>query len=176
MPQIVKTLTAEGIYNNTAYSRFVDSGKYFGEYNALADNGEVYIIRGSSETKQWYAYLCVAPTVADKSNFAAMLRGYQPSGEVSEVFKTKKALTTAIEEGTAGFKPWTKAPYEFVRTGQVPADTPTAQTPIRPKATAKSGVREVAPDISSPADGLPKWTWYLAAVVVVAVAIALLNN
>ena len=95
MPKIIKTVTADGIYNDSALAGFVDSGKYFGEYNALADNGELYIIRGSSETKEWYAFKCVSPSVSDKTKFKKMLRGYEPTGETSEVFKTKKALKTA---------------------------------------------------------------------------------
>ena len=51
MPKILKTVTAEKIYSFPAYERFVASGKYFGEYNSLADNGEIFIIRGDSESK-----------------------------------------------------------------------------------------------------------------------------
>ena len=48
-----------------------------------------------------------------------MLMGYEPTGDVSDTFKTKKALTTALEEDTARFKPWDEPPYNFVRYGQL---------------------------------------------------------
>ena len=112
MPKIIKTVSGDAIYNNGP-EYVIDSGKYFGEYNSLADNGDIYIIRGDSEVREWWAYRCIAPTVSEKSNFFKMLAGSNPTGEQSEVFKTKKALTTAIEEGTAGFAPWKKIPREF---------------------------------------------------------------
>tara|TARA_B100000700_G_scaffold255220_1_gene287855 strand:- start:221 stop:748 length:528 start_codon:yes stop_codon:yes gene_type:complete len=112
MPKIIKTVGADAIYNN-ASQEFLNSGKHFGEYNSLADNGDIYIIRGDSEIKEWFAYRCIAPSVSDQSSFYKMLAGYEPTGEVSETFKTKKALTTALEEETAGFTPWEQTPKCF---------------------------------------------------------------
>ena len=155
MPKILKTVSAEKIYSFRAYERFVASGKYFGEYNSLADNGEIFIIRGDSESKEWFAWRCHSPQVADKSDFKKMLMGYEPTGDVSDTFKTKKALTTALDADTAGFKPWDEPPYDFVRCGQI-----------------KTARRSTADDDS--AVKLPSWIWYLAAAVVVAVGIAIL--
>ena len=75
MPKILKTVTAEKIYSFPAYKRFVTSGKHFGEYNSLADNGEIFIIRGDSESKEWFAWRCHSPQVADKiktTNFSIL--------------------------------------------------------------------------------------------------------
>ena len=91
MPKILKTVTAEKIYSFPAYKRFVASGKHFGEYNSLADNGEIFIIRGDSESKEWFAWRCHSPQVADKTDFKKMLMGYEPTGDVSDTFKTKRA-------------------------------------------------------------------------------------
>ena len=102
MPKILKTVTSEKIYSFPAYKRFVESGKYFGGYNSLADNGEIFIIKRDSKIKEWFAWRCHSPGVTDKTDFKKMLMGYEPTGDVSDTFKTKKALTTAIEEGTAG--------------------------------------------------------------------------
>ena len=81
--------------------------------------------------------------------------GYELTGDVSETFKTKKALTTALKEDTAGSKPWGKPPYDFVRCGQI-----------------KTARRSTADDDS--AVKLPSWIWYLAAALVVAIGIAIL--
>ncbi len=123
MPKLIKTVGADSIYNQAQYNasleRLINSGKYFGAYNALADNGEIYIISGDSEVKEWFAYRCVSPSVSEKTKFNKMLAGYEPTGETSRIFKTKKALTTAIEEGNAGFETWEKPPKVFVKSGQV---------------------------------------------------------
>ena len=163
MPKILKTVTAEGIYNTPALQRLVDSGKYFGEYNALADNGEVFIIRGSSDIKEWYAWRCISPSVGEKTNFTKMLTGYETTGEVSKKFKTKKALTTAIEEGTAGFEPWNETPWEFIKSGQAKNDR---DWPVTPGATASS----------SSGPKLPGWVWFLLLVIVVAIIVNAANS
>ena len=155
MPKILKTVTAEKIYSFHAYKRFVASGKHFGEYNSLADNGEIFIIWSDPESKEWFAWRCHSPHVEDKTDFKKMLMGYEPTGDVSDTFKTKKALTTALEEDTAGFKPWDEPPDVFVRCGQIK--------------TARLSTTDDGSTVK-----LPSWIWYLAAALVIAVGIAIL--
>ena len=81
--------------------------------------------------------------------------GYELTGDVSDTYKTKKALTTAIKEDTAGFRSWYEPPYDFVRCGQI-----------------KIAEHSMASDDSEVK--LPSWIWYVAAAVVIAVGIAIM--
>ena len=101
MPKIIKSKSADAIYgdqSSKAQKVINDKSVYFGEYNYLADNGEVYILRGDSASKKWYAYRCLAPEVQNKTNFYDMLAKCKPTGEVSKTCKTKKELTDSIEK------------------------------------------------------------------------------
>ena len=156
MPKIIKTVGADAIYNQ-ASEKFLNSGKYFGEYNSLADNGDIFIIRGDSEIKEWFAYRCVAPSVLEQSSFYKMLAGYEPTGEVSEIFKTKKALTTALEEETAGFAPWEKTPKYFrgQRTsGRIPSrksfSTATDDEVLSLESEIEIGSQDLKPPLKKP--------------------------
>ena len=78
----------------------------------LADNGDIYLVNGDSDSKEWNAYRHVSPAVEDKTDFWLMHMACVPTGEISKTFKTKKALITALEEGTAEFHKDEKKYYE----------------------------------------------------------------
>ena len=172
MLKIIKTVGADAIYNN-ASQKFLDSGKYFGEYNSLADNGDIFIIRGDSEIKEWFAYRCIAPSVSDQSSFYKMLAGYEPTGEISETFKTKKALTIALEEETAGFAPWEQTPKCFrgLRTrsyssSRRPINTSTEEDVLVVGREMERRSQDLKPPLKNP--------WMIPAILFVGVFIAVL--
>ena len=114
MTKILKSVSANALYSdesNKAQKIVNDKNNIFGDYTSLADNEEVYIINGSE--KEWIAYRCIAPSVKNKTNFYDMVLGCKPTGEESEVFETKKALTSEIEMNTITWKYWDKIPKAF---------------------------------------------------------------
>ena len=120
MTKIIKSVSADALYSdqsNKAQKIVNDKNSIFGNYTYLADNEEVYIIDGSG--KEWIAYRCIAPNVENKTNFYDMVYCCKPTEEESEVFKTKKALTMAIEMNTITWKKWETIPKGFRKTNKL---------------------------------------------------------
>ena len=76
----------------------------------------------------------------------------EPTGEESEVFKTKKALTSEIEMNTIAWKQWETIPKAFRKTNKV--NNPNTQT-------------------TSSGEGIPIWIWFIVGIVIVFVIASL---
>jgi len=150
MTKILKSVSANALYSdqsNKAQKIVNDKNAIFGDYTYLADNEEIYFIDG--EQKEWVAYRCTSPFTKNKTNFYDMLFDCKPTGEVSEIYKTKKELTTAIETDTITWKEWESIPKGFRKTNKV--NNPNIQQ------TTSSG------------EGIPTWAWFVVGIVAVVV-------
>ena len=154
MTKILKSVSANALYSdqsNKAQKIVNDNNSIFGNYTYLADNEEVYIVDG--EQKEWVAYRCTSPFTKNKTNFYDMLYDCKPTGEVSEIYKTKKELTTAIETDTITWKEWESIPKGFRKTNKV--NNPKNQQP------SSSGV------------SIPFWVWIVVVVLIILVIASL---
>ena len=153
MTKIIKSVSADALYSdqsNKAQKIVNDKNSIFGNYTYLADNEEVYIIDGSE--KEWIAYRCIAPNVENKTNFYDMVYGCKPTGEESEVFKTKKALTMEIEMNNITWKKWETIPKGFRKTNKL--NSPNT-------------------DVVSSGGSIPIWVWFIVGIVIVFVIASL---
>ena len=147
MTKILKSVSANALYSdqsNKAQKIVNDKNSIFGDYNYLADNEEIYIIGG--EQKEWVAIRCTSPFTKNKTNFHDMLYDCKPTGEISEVYKTKKELTTAIETDTITWKEWDSIPKGLRKSNKV--NNPNTQQ------TTSSG------------EGIPIWVWFVVGIVI----------
>ena len=120
MAKILKSVSSNALYSdqtNKAQKIVNDKNAIFGNYTYLVDNEEVYIVEG--EQKEWVAYRCTSPFTKNKTNFYDMVYECKPTGEVSEIYKTKKELTTAIETDNITWKEWDSIPKVFWKTNKV---------------------------------------------------------
>ena len=157
MAKIIKSKSSDAIYgdqSDKAQRLIEDKNIFWGDYTYLADNEEIYIVIGDSGIREWVAYRCTSPFTKNKTNFYDMLHDCKPTGEVSEVYKTKKELTTAIETDTITWKEWDYIPKVFRNTNKV--NNPNTQQ------TTSSG------------EGVPIWVWFVVGIVIF-VVIANLN-
>ena len=99
--------------NSPSYIKEAQDRLTWGNYNLLADNGDLYIICGDNDIKKWYAYKYISPNVEDKKNFYKMLYEAKSTGEVSASFTTKEELTIALEKGNAEFTNWRDSPHAY---------------------------------------------------------------
>ena len=181
MPQIIKTVGEASLTGSSVPLWFTDLKHApdrvpgYADYYALADDGIVYVIyNDSSDPPGWKSYRWLPDdSVQERENIWRMLSKGRMAGDVSRPFKTKKALVEAIEAGTTGETPWQKLPSFAERwAGSVEYHRNKPAKPARQVDLEAQGPLGDAEKAAAP----PKWVWYLAAAVVVAVAIALLSN
>ena len=154
MAKILKSVSSNALYSdqtNKAQKIVNDKNAIFGNYTYLADNEEVYIVEG--EQKEWVAYRCTSPFTKNKTNFYDMVYECKPTGEVSEIYKTKKELTTAIETDTITWKEWDSIPKVFRKTNKV-------NKPNTQQTTSSKG-------------SIPFWVWIVVGVLIVFVIASL---
>tara|TARA_B100000073_G_scaffold157351_1_gene129967 strand:+ start:301 stop:765 length:465 start_codon:yes stop_codon:yes gene_type:complete len=154
MAKILKSVSSNALYSdqtNKAQKIINDKNAIFGNYTYLADNEEVYIVEG--EQKEWVAYRCTSPFTKNKTNFYDMVYECKPTGEVSEIYKTKKELTTAIETDTITWKEWDSIPKVFRKTNKV-------NKPNTQQTTSSKG-------------SIPFWVWIVVGVLIVFVIASL---
>ena len=182
MPKILKKVTE--LRNSAAPNWWFDLEKsptripyvYPATY-ALGDDGIVYIV---TQEYRWVAYRWFPDgSVTEKENiWHAMSKG-RMSGDVGGYTTTKKALVEAIENGSVEWHEWDKK-HEEPKWVEEWADRCGGWKKSKAKqAVARTEYLKKNPSEITTGDVqtlVPKWFWYLAAAVVVAVGIAILTG
>jgi hypothetical protein len=171
MPKIVKTATENSLTGTKVPKWFADLKRtnsrvpnVYGGYYLLSDEFIVYLIdqeAGGWRAWRWHPDL----GCTERDNIWRVLAKGQIAGDQSAQYSSKKTLIEAIESGSATFTPWEEEPRFMEVWGHR-----CGKEAARPSTTSTSE------SLPSPELFLPKWVWYVASALVVAVAIVILRS
>ena len=171
MPKIVKTATETSFTGTKVPNWFAELERthsrvpnvYCGYY-LLSDEFIVYLI--DQEASGWRAWRWHPDQgCTERDNIWRVLAKGQIAGDQSAQYATKKILIESIESGSITFTPWEEEPRFMETWGQRCG-----------KKAARSSTTSTSESLPSPELNLPKWVWYVAAALVVAVAIVILRS